>query len=186
MHLVLHNFFEWHLSDKFYVFFGFCLITSLSANLLHTWVLHEWVFFPLTQLKTQTCYQNTSHCLYIIECILKYRGRQCNSYSMPWRALQGITFFGFFHSHLLFYFLSFSVHINKSSLVMGDVIWCRSPPQSELYASKRGPNLSEIARICQGAKYLGFVSSLSVKTRELSFAQFVYFLRKECLFFNFF
>ena len=91
----------------------------------------------------------------------------------------------FFHSHLLFYFLSFSVHINKSSLVMGDVIWCRSPPQSELYASKRGPNLSEIARICHGAKYLGFVSSRSVKTRELSFAQFVDFVRKACLFFNF-
>ena len=36
-----------------------------------------------------------------------------------------------------------------------------------------------------GAKYLFFVSSRSVKTRELSFAQFVYFLRKECLFFNF-
>ena len=30
----------------------------------------------------------------------------------------------------------------------------------------------------QGAKYLVFVSSCSVKTRELSFAQFLYFLRK--------
>jgi hypothetical protein len=37
----------------------------------------------------------------------------------------------------------------------------------------------------KGAKYLVFVSSCSVKTRELSFAQFVYFLRKVCLFFNF-
>ena len=37
----------------------------------------------------------------------------------------------------------------------------------------------------QGAKYLFFVSSRSVKTREVSFAQFVYFLRKVCLFFNF-
>ena len=37
----------------------------------------------------------------------------------------------------------------------------------------------------QGAKYLFFVSSRSVKTRELTFAQFVYFLRKVCLFFNF-
>ena len=36
-----------------------------------------------------------------------------------------------------------------------------------------------------GAKYLVFVSSRSVKTRELSFAQFVEFLRKVCLFFNF-
>ena len=36
-----------------------------------------------------------------------------------------------------------------------------------------------------GAKYLVFVSSRSVKMRELSFAQFVYFLRKVCLFFNF-
>ena len=36
-----------------------------------------------------------------------------------------------------------------------------------------------------GAKYLVFVSSCSVKLRELSFAQFVYFLRKVCLFFNF-
>ena len=36
-----------------------------------------------------------------------------------------------------------------------------------------------------GAKYLVFVSSCSVKMRELSFAQFVYFLRKVCLFFNF-
>ena len=36
-----------------------------------------------------------------------------------------------------------------------------------------------------GATYLVFVSSRSVKMRELSFAQFVYFLRKVCLFFNF-
>ena len=36
-----------------------------------------------------------------------------------------------------------------------------------------------------GAKYLVFVSSCSLKTRELSFAQFVYFLRKVCLFQNF-
>ena len=36
-----------------------------------------------------------------------------------------------------------------------------------------------------GAKYLVFVSSRSVKLRELSFAQFVDFLRKVCLFFNF-
>ena len=36
-----------------------------------------------------------------------------------------------------------------------------------------------------GAKYLVFVSSCSVKLRELSFAQFVYFLGKVCLFFNF-
>ena len=36
-----------------------------------------------------------------------------------------------------------------------------------------------------GAKYLVFVSSRSVKTRELSFAQFVYFLRK-VWFFSFF
>ena len=36
-----------------------------------------------------------------------------------------------------------------------------------------------------GAKSLVFVSSCSLKTRELSFAQFVYFLRKVCLFFNF-
>ena len=36
-----------------------------------------------------------------------------------------------------------------------------------------------------GAKYLVFVSSCSLKTRELSFAQFVYFFREVCLFFNF-
>jgi hypothetical protein len=36
-----------------------------------------------------------------------------------------------------------------------------------------------------GATYLVFVSSRSVKMRELSFAQFVYFLRKVCLFFKF-
>ena len=36
-----------------------------------------------------------------------------------------------------------------------------------------------------GAKYLVFVSSCSVKMRELSFAQFVNFLRKLCLFSNF-
>ena len=36
-----------------------------------------------------------------------------------------------------------------------------------------------------GAKYLVFVSSRSVKLRELSFAQFVYFWGKVCLFFNF-
>ena len=35
------------------------------------------------------------------------------------------------------------------------------------------------------AKYFVFVSSRSVKLRELSFAQFVDFLRKVCLFFNF-
>jgi hypothetical protein len=38
-----------------------------------------------------------------------------------------------------------------------------------------------------GAKYLGFFSSRSLKTREkcISFAQLVYFLRKVCLLFNF-
>ena len=36
-----------------------------------------------------------------------------------------------------------------------------------------------------GAKYLVFVFSRSLKIRELSFAQFVYFLRKVCLFFKF-
>ena len=36
-----------------------------------------------------------------------------------------------------------------------------------------------------GAKYLVFVSSCSVKMRELSFAQFIYFWGKVCLFFNF-
>ena len=36
-----------------------------------------------------------------------------------------------------------------------------------------------------GAKYLVFVSSCFVKLRELSFAQFVYFLGKVCLIFNF-
>ena len=35
-----------------------------------------------------------------------------------------------------------------------------------------------------GAKYLVFISSHSFKMRELSFTQFVYFLRKVCLFFN--
>ena len=39
----------------------------------------------------------------------------------------------------------------------------------------------------KGAKYLGFFSSHSLKTREkyISFAQFVYFLREVCLLFNF-
>ena len=39
----------------------------------------------------------------------------------------------------------------------------------------------------QGAKYLGFFSSRSLKTREkcISFAQFVYFLREVCLLFHF-
>ena len=49
-------------------------------------------------------------------------------------------------------------------------------------------NLEKNTRVCTvglGAKYLVFVSSRSVKTRELSFAQFIYFLRKVCLFFNF-
>ena len=36
-----------------------------------------------------------------------------------------------------------------------------------------------------GVKYLVFVSSRSVKLRELSFAQFEDFLWKLCLFFNF-
>jgi hypothetical protein len=36
-----------------------------------------------------------------------------------------------------------------------------------------------------GVKHLVFVSSRSLKTRELSFAQFCNFLRKVCLFFNF-
>ena len=35
-----------------------------------------------------------------------------------------------------------------------------------------------------GANYLVFASSRSVKVRELSFAKFVYFLRKVCSFFN--
>ena len=39
----------------------------------------------------------------------------------------------------------------------------------------------------QGAKYLGFFSFRSLKTRDkyISFAQFVYFLREVCLLFNF-
>ena len=37
----------------------------------------------------------------------------------------------------------------------------------------------------KGAKYLVFVSSHSVNLRELSFAQFVYFWGKVCLFINF-
>ena len=41
------------------------------------------------------------------------------------------------------------------------------------------------AKFIEGAKYLFFVSSHVLKTRELSFAQFVYFLREVCLFFNF-
>ena len=38
-----------------------------------------------------------------------------------------------------------------------------------------------------GAKYLGFFSSHSLKTREkyASFAQFVYFFKEVCLFFDF-
>ena len=41
--------------------------------------------------------------------------------------------------------------------------------------------------INKGAKYLGFFSYRSFKTREkyISFAQFVYFLREVCLLFNF-
>ena len=39
-------------------------------------------------------------------------------------------------------------------------------------------------KFTSGAKCLVFVSSCSVKTRELSYAQYVYFLRKVCLFFN--
>ena len=46
-------------------------------------------------------------------------------------------------------------------------------------------SVPEIVRHHKGGKYLVFVSSRSVKMRELSFAQFVYFLRKVCLFFNF-
>ena len=44
-----------------------------------------------------------------------------------------------------------------------------------------------VEKLCAhlGAKYLVLVSSHSLKTRELSFAQFVYFLRIVCLFFNF-
>ena len=49
---------------------------------------------------------------------------------------------------------------------------------SEFYAAK-------ITDDDIGAKYLVFVSSRSIKTRELSFAQFLYFLENVCLFFNF-
>ena len=45
--------------------------------------------------------------------------------------------------------------------------------------------VEKLAKAELGAKYLVFVSSHSVKMRELSFAQFLYFLRKVCLFFNF-
>ena len=39
----------------------------------------------------------------------------------------------------------------------------------------------------KGAKYLGFLSTRSLKTKEkyIGFAQFVYFLREVCLLFNF-
>ena len=48
-------------------------------------------------------------------------------------------------------------------------------------------NLFGYAGPDQGAKYLGFFSSRSLKTKEKynSFAQFVYFLREMCLLFNF-
>jgi hypothetical protein len=42
-----------------------------------------------------------------------------------------------------------------------------------------------IIKFIIGAKYLVFFSSRSVKLRELSFVQFVDFLGKVCLFFNF-
>ena len=45
--------------------------------------------------------------------------------------------------------------------------------------------VEKLAKAELGAKYLVFASSDSVKMRELSFAQFLYFLRKVCLFFNF-
>ena len=45
----------------------------------------------------------------------------------------------------------------------------------------------QFKRLMLGAKYLGFFSSRSLKTREryITFAQFVYFLREVCLLFNF-
>ena len=45
----------------------------------------------------------------------------------------------------------------------------------------------DIAKDIIGAKYLGFFSSRSLKTREkyISIAQFVHFLREVCLLFNF-
>jgi hypothetical protein len=52
---------------------------------------------------------------------------------------------------------------------------------------RRYPRLNRWANKIKdyGTKYLVFVSSRSLKTRELSFAQFGNFLRKVCLFFNF-
>ena len=54
-----------------------------------------------------------------------------------------------------------------------------------LEGTEPGPELpTTIDSHALGAKYLVFVSSRSVKMRELSFAHFVYFLGKMCLFLN--
>ena len=53
--------------------------------------------------------------------------------------------------------------------------------------ANRKNKFSVSSRCVSGVKYLGFFSSRSLKTREkfISFAQFVYILRKVCLLFNF-
>ena len=54
------------------------------------------------------------------------------------------------------------------------------------YEGERYSNAIEIYNRALGAKYLNFFSSRSLKMREkcISFAQFVYFLRKVCLLFD--
>ena len=48
-------------------------------------------------------------------------------------------------------------------------------------------NLQGLPHVYEGAKYLDFFSSCSLKTREkyISFAKFLYFLREVCLHFKF-
>ena len=56
---------------------------------------------------------------------------------------------------------------------------------NDLYILKLMVKKDYILSCYQGAKYLVFVSSHFLKTIELTFAQFLYFLRAVCLFFNF-
>ena len=79
-----------------------------------------------------------------------------------------------------FHFLNDKIHnYVKQNIIINAII-------QKLKNEKKTYSTVEANReLIRGAKYLVFVSSRSLKTRELSFAQFVYFLRKVCLFFNF-
>ena len=93
------------------------------------------------------------------------------------------------YKFLLLYFVSITnFEKSRTSKMSPTKKMGQKPVQSSWLSPKAtSKNRQRALSLDTGAKYLGFFSSRSLKTREkyISFAQFVYFLREVCLLFNF-